>query len=268
MQGVYAIINTVNGKTYIGSSHNIQHRWQDHCRDLRIGRHHSSVLQHAWNKYGEAAFAFQVMEIVTDEKELLAAEQRWMDFLQTAQKDKGYNLNPYAMRGGWNARLTESDAAEIKRRRLSGESRESIAKDYGVTANTVSKIVLGRRWAHLPGGHQQGNARYKLAEADVPTIVERLLKDENAYKIAADYAVEPNVIHMLSQGRTWRHLGLPPIPKRRSGRKPMKLSETDREEIKCRVLVGERQSAVARDFGIDQSHVSRIISGKRQRRLP
>lgn len=263
MQGVYAIVNTVNGKTYIGSSANIQHRWQDHRRDLRGGRHHSSILQRAWNKYGESVFEFQIMEIVKDRKQLLDVEQRWIDFLHTAQHDTGYNVNPYAMRGGWNARLTEEDAAEVKRRRLAGESREAIAKDYGITANTVSHIVLGSRWAHLPGGHQTGNKRNKLAEHDVPAIVERLLKDENASKIAADYGVEPYVIHQISRGRSWKHLGLPCIPKRRSGRK-RKLSDEDAQEIRRRALAGDPQGSIARDYGIDRSTVSRIFVGRRR----
>lgn len=263
MQGIYAIVNTVNGKTYIGSSSNIEQRWYGHRRDLRGGHHHSSVLQRAWNKYGEAAFVFQVMEVIKDIKDLFNAEQRWIDFLQTAKKDKGYNLNPYAMRGGWNARLTEEDATEIKRRRLSGESRKTIAEDFGITPNTVSKIVLGRRWAHLPGGRQQGSAKYKLAEADIPAIVKRLLNDENAYKITADYGVDPNVIHLLSRGRSWKHIGLPIVPRRRPGRKP-RISKESAKEIKRRALAGERQSAIARDLDIDQSTVSRIAAGARQ----
>tara|TARA_Y100001938_G_scaffold61681_1_gene85770 strand:+ start:862 stop:1326 length:465 start_codon:yes stop_codon:yes gene_type:complete len=40
-----------------------------------------------------------------------------------------------------NAKTTEEDRANIRRRRLSGETLKSIAKDYGVHFSTVSAIM-------------------------------------------------------------------------------------------------------------------------------
>lgn len=60
--GIYQICNTINGHCYIGSSVDIQHRWSDHKHRLRKGVHHSQYLQRAFNKYGEDAFEFSVIE--------------------------------------------------------------------------------------------------------------------------------------------------------------------------------------------------------------
>ncbi len=60
--GIYAIVNTVNGKRYIGSAVDIPTRWREHKRSLRRGRHHSVALLRAWNKYGEINFSFTVIE--------------------------------------------------------------------------------------------------------------------------------------------------------------------------------------------------------------
>lgn len=76
--GVYAITNTINGHRYIGSAVNVANRWGHHRPALRQGRHHSSHLQRAWNKYGESAFRFTVLEECEPE-ELIAAEQSWLD---------------------------------------------------------------------------------------------------------------------------------------------------------------------------------------------
>lgn len=54
---IYAIRNTVNGNAYIGSTTNYKSRWFTHKSLLRKGKHHSFILQRAWDKYGEAAFA-------------------------------------------------------------------------------------------------------------------------------------------------------------------------------------------------------------------
>lgn len=48
--GIYEIVNTINGKRYVGSAVSLKRRWVDHRRDLRAGKHHSRHLQNAWAK--------------------------------------------------------------------------------------------------------------------------------------------------------------------------------------------------------------------------
>lgn len=62
MCGIYMIRNTINGKLYIGKSVNIKKRFNEHKHELRLGSHHNDYLQKAWNKYGEDAFEFIVLE--------------------------------------------------------------------------------------------------------------------------------------------------------------------------------------------------------------
>lgn len=76
--GIYIILNTENGKHYVGSSKCLRKRSKEHAYDLDVGRHSSRKLQHAWNKYGPDAFRFDVVEEVP-ESELLVREQHWMD---------------------------------------------------------------------------------------------------------------------------------------------------------------------------------------------
>jgi group I intron endonuclease len=60
--GIYEIVNTINGKRYVGSAKNFAKRWAAHRSKLRIGGHHCGHLQRAWSRYGEAAFSFVVLE--------------------------------------------------------------------------------------------------------------------------------------------------------------------------------------------------------------
>ena len=52
-------------------------------------------------------------------------------------------------RHNW-ARLKPVDIERIRLRLANGEKQQSIAADFGVTFQQISKIKLGQRWAHLP----------------------------------------------------------------------------------------------------------------------
>lgn len=47
------------------------------------------------------------------------------------------------------AKLTEEQVIEIKRRSLAGESRASLGREFGVSAENISHIALGRSWGWL-----------------------------------------------------------------------------------------------------------------------
>jgi group I intron endonuclease len=94
--GVYAIRNTVNGKRYVGSTtSSLRGRWRRHRRELNPGKHANRKLQRAWNKYGEAAFVFEVLE-TCEREDCVEREQRWMDTLRAADDCCGYNICPVA----------------------------------------------------------------------------------------------------------------------------------------------------------------------------
>lgn len=76
--GIYEIVNTMNGKRYIGSSTHMKNRGRTHYRELRAGVHVNQILQRAWNKYSESAFKF--LPVLTCQKSmLLFYEQQLLD---------------------------------------------------------------------------------------------------------------------------------------------------------------------------------------------
>jgi group I intron endonuclease len=79
MIGVYKITNTVDGKVYIGSTTtNADYRWSTHRSALRTGKHYNRHLQNAWNKYGESAFTFEVVEEGVTKEEIRNKERSWI----------------------------------------------------------------------------------------------------------------------------------------------------------------------------------------------
>lgn len=76
--GIYKIENKTTGKLYIGSSLDIRKRWVRHLWDLKNNKHHSIILQRAWNKYGKDDFIFEIIEECTIDN-LLTLEQKYLD---------------------------------------------------------------------------------------------------------------------------------------------------------------------------------------------
>lgn len=90
--GIYAIINKINGKQYIGSSKSVYYRWnQSHRPDLRNNTHGNRHLQSAWEKYGEDNFLFEVIE-ECDQSVLLEREGHWIEHHRTWEREFGYNF--------------------------------------------------------------------------------------------------------------------------------------------------------------------------------
>jgi group I intron endonuclease len=92
ISGIYLIINLLDGKLYVGSAANILSRIGWHKRYLMLGKHHSILLQRAYDKYGPNAFQFAIVEQVKDLKELLNIEQLWLDASQSYDPKFGYNI--------------------------------------------------------------------------------------------------------------------------------------------------------------------------------
>ncbi len=76
--GVYSIFCTPTKKFYVGSAYNIRKRWNGHKAALNVGKHRNQYLQRAWNKYGQGAFVFEVLEECTPANALVR-EQIWLD---------------------------------------------------------------------------------------------------------------------------------------------------------------------------------------------
>ena len=78
---IYKIVNTTNGKIYVGSAVNFRKRKNLHLKNLRDGNHGNRHLQLAFNKYNLDSFVFEILELCCREN-LLEREQYWIDTLK------------------------------------------------------------------------------------------------------------------------------------------------------------------------------------------
>ena len=126
ISGIYMIVNEISGKLYIGSSADCQTRWRDHQHRLRTGKRlDNQHLQSAWNLYGESAFRFEIVEIVSDTQKLVEREQAWIDKYPWGRL---YNLRPKAESGRGLKASAETRAKMSRARKGKPKSAEWAAK--------------------------------------------------------------------------------------------------------------------------------------------
>jgi hypothetical protein len=91
--GIYRITNKVTGKSYVGNTKHFRRRWQRHRELLRQNLHHSKKLQGSWNKHGEGAWEWVVVEECPVDV-LLEREQHYITLFNACFN--GYNTSPKA----------------------------------------------------------------------------------------------------------------------------------------------------------------------------
>ena len=96
--GVYVILNTANGKCYVGSSVNVRTRLLGHRKRLEKGSHGNRHLQRAWNMYGPEQFRFKVVNLCSKSC-LVEEEQKLIDVLRSMDGRSGYNGRGAGPRG-------------------------------------------------------------------------------------------------------------------------------------------------------------------------
>ena len=94
--GIYAIINCITGKFYIGSAVDLKNRKRQHFKRLEDDRHSNKYLQNAYNKYwGSVNFEFIVLEFCNKE-DLFKLEQWWFELTKCYNRGIGYNFHKNA----------------------------------------------------------------------------------------------------------------------------------------------------------------------------
>lgn len=228
--GIYAIINTVNDKCYIGSANNIKTRWTAHRNLLKNNKHHSIHLQRAYNNHGVANFKYVILEEVTKEecvdvKYLIDLEQMYLDTYQPK-----YNILPRA-----GSRLGSVCSEEQKQRlrtlrlgvRPSEETRKLLSEChkgekhhyYGKTFSEQHKKKLSdakkgdKNPKHWEGKHRSDETKEKLRIANEKKIYKITTPDNeeiictNIRKFARDNDINNSRLYEVLNGKTKEYKG-------------------------------------------------------------
>ena len=108
--GVYAWVNKINNKVYVGSGNPLYTRLSDYYQPWYFTSRTNLYIIKAFNKYTMTNFSLYILEY-TDSESLIACEQNWINLI-----DPEYNTNPNA---GSTKGYKHTDEALEKMRKLS-----------------------------------------------------------------------------------------------------------------------------------------------------
>lgn len=156
--GIYQIRNTKNNKVYIGQSKRITYRKSQHRRELKDGKHYNIYLQRSFDKYGEDAFVFEVLEYCHEDC-LNERERYWIEKKESEYADKGYNA-AYA--------VTQFEHYD-KHRRVNKNKRKCVRRVYTEAMKEKQRESLADYWKS-----DENHINHSLAksEIDLETIID------------------------------------------------------------------------------------------------
>lgn len=145
ISGIYKIINKIDGKYYVGSSQDINKRWNSHLNKLNKNNHINIHLQRAWNKYGKNSFQFSIWKECPIHK-LFELEQVELDFCKL-NPNLMYNISVCAKSTMRGRKHTENTKLKIgnfgKGKTKSEETRKMISNGLkGKTKSEIHRINL------------------------------------------------------------------------------------------------------------------------------
>lgn len=130
MIGIYLIKNILNNKVYIGSSVNVERRFQEHLRALRRNKHFNRKFQFSFNKNGESNFEFKILKELNEISNLEEIETLYIRLYKSFDYSNGYNTlivgsSPLGIKRSEETKLNMSKAQ--KGRIITEEARIKIS---------------------------------------------------------------------------------------------------------------------------------------------
>ena len=121
ISGIYRIINTITGDSYIGSSKDIKERWRNHKKPSTWNKCPNNPMYQDMKKYGVDKFELEILEEV-EACSLKEIEQQFIEKLQPTYNDRNAN--------GWDTERYKERHKERNREYRKSNKFKEYQKEY------------------------------------------------------------------------------------------------------------------------------------------
>jgi group I intron endonuclease len=169
MPSVYQITNMLTGDFYIGSAQSFARREWQHRYALKRNEHKNPHMQASWNKHGEEAFVFEVLEDVAEGEDVFTVENKYLH--KHVGQHNCFNVNKDAYLSRLGQTLSETSRQKISDNRTgkhAGENHYRYGKE--VSAEVRAKISETQKGRPSP---MKGKQMSEQGRANVAAAVKR-----------------------------------------------------------------------------------------------
>lgn len=214
MTGVYQI--EINVKLYVGSTtKGFEKRWKSHLYKLRNNTHENLHLQRAFNKYGEEATIFSILEVVENLEEVISKEQQYIDKLNPA-----FNICP--------------TAGNCSKRRHTKESKEKMSKNSKGKCPEATLQNLRKMAEERKGKSRSTEIRQKISSALMGRSV-----SEKELKRMREFRHSDEAKEKMSIAKKGTHLSTERKQKLIGSRKGKHHTEETKEKLRGKIIPEE-----------------------------
>lgn len=219
--GIYKITQKSTNRVYIGQTKmKFKKRYWHHVWKLNDGTHDNKFLQNAWNKYGEADFEFEVVEILNKDEDMNQKEIYYINKFNTfhngfnmtsggeGKKDCPMSDEAKLVVGNKNKHhmLGKKHSEETKRKMRFSSPRRKLTNEL------KDKLINSRL-----GSKHSKSAKQKMREAKLGVgkvinqslaieIKTRLVKGETIKDISDRLNVDYAIVKSILLEKAWVHI--------------------------------------------------------------
>lgn len=222
---IYAYINKINGKMYIGQTINPEKRYNAHKSNYQNpnNQEYDSLIHRAFRKYGFENFEYKILAKNIEDIEMLNKLEIFFIQNYNTQVPNGYNVES----GGKNcnrpktlehrkkeiwgqAKLTEEEVIELRK---AYQNKKSPTEIYNqkykerLHYNSFLNIWTGRRYGLIMPEVFEKGRHTKLTAEIVKKIREDKEKNKLSYtKLAEKYHISKSTVADIINKRTWKNV--------------------------------------------------------------
>lgn len=176
-------------------------------------------------------------------------------------------------------RLSSSQVIAIREMYRAGSPAAAIAEEFSLSATSIDRILIGRRYPDVPGALSPNEKRKpgvspgslctfaKIDELSVEEIRREASSGFTYKEIAKNHGISISHACNIATGRTWKHVGKsikkkgkirPKSYEEKRGRSNAKLDETKVSYIRAHLMLGVASCLLVKYFGVTKGTISQI----------
>lgn len=252
MYSIYKIVNTVNGKVYIGqTSKDIYCRMSAHMKAAR--KRVNRRLYDAMNKYGVENFTIDLIEKCTkydaDDKEIY-----WIAFYDSTNPNNGYNMTPGG--GGGNTWESNDHKEETIKKILKTKTERGIFQKYPHNPNKMK----GKHYLELPSKEEllrdllypldvaRIASKWRCSKWTITQMIKNYFENKTAHQIRREHGIALKQTEKQVEALRMLHINR----KRLYGKDNPSFKFIDKNELLSCIIEGKPIDYMINLFGVSK----------------